>query len=97
MEIVIGKHRGSSYYKHTSPYGLKGREFMYKRLMEQHWCNPARQYRTLANLCQHMVEAHDRNSEAWADLLALEGIGTNMASHLVGFLINLITKRLWII
>jgi len=45
----------------------------------------ARHYRTLANLCTQMVEAHDRNSEAWADLLALEGIGTNMASDLVNF------------
>ena len=45
----------------------------------------ARHYRTLANLCQHMVEAHDRNADAWVDLLALEGIGTNMASDLVNF------------
>jgi len=45
----------------------------------------ARHYRTLPNLCRHMVEAHDRTSEAWTDLLALEGIGTNMASDLVGF------------
>jgi DNA ligase (NAD+) len=45
----------------------------------------ARHYRTLANLCTHMVEAQDHNSEAWADLLGLEGIGTNMASDLVGF------------
>jgi DNA ligase (NAD+) len=45
----------------------------------------ARHYRSLPNLCTQMVEAHDRNSEAWADLLALEGIGTNMASDLVGF------------
>lgn len=45
----------------------------------------ARHYRTLPNLCTHMVDAHDRNTEAWADLLALEGIGTNMASDLVSF------------
>jgi DNA ligase (NAD+) len=45
----------------------------------------ARHYGTLPNLCTHMVEAHDRNSESWADLLALDGIGTNMASDLVGF------------
>lgn len=45
----------------------------------------ARHYRTLANMCAQMVEAHDRTSESWADLLALEGIGTNMASDLVGF------------
>ena len=45
----------------------------------------ARHYRTLANLCQHMVEAHDRNADAWVDMLALEGIGTNMASDLVNF------------
>ena len=45
----------------------------------------ARHYRTLPNLCIQMVDAHDRNTEAWADLLALEGIGTNMASDLVSF------------
>ncbi|MBX9805837.1 MAG: NAD-dependent DNA ligase LigA [Alphaproteobacteria bacterium] len=45
----------------------------------------AKHYRTLPTLCQQMVEAHDNGSEAWADLLALEGIGENMASDLVDF------------
>lgn len=45
----------------------------------------ARQYRSLNTLCEQMSQAQDHNSVAWAELLALEGIGHNMASDLVGF------------
>lgn len=45
----------------------------------------ARHYRTLEGLGQQMREAQDPNSEAWADLLALEGIGANMATDLITF------------
>lgn len=45
----------------------------------------AQQYRSLQNLHEQMLQAEDPTSEAWADLLALDGIGTNMASDLVGF------------
>jgi DNA ligase (NAD+) len=45
----------------------------------------ARHYRSLKTLTAHMLQAQDPNSDAWKELLALEGIGTNMASDLVGF------------
>ncbi|MDF3034220.1 MAG: ligase [Alphaproteobacteria bacterium] len=45
----------------------------------------ARHYRSLTTLTQQMTQAQDQNSEAWKELLALEGIGANMASDLVGF------------
>lgn len=45
----------------------------------------ARHYRSLRNLHQQLIEAKDPTSEAWGDLLALEGIGESMAKDLVGF------------
>lgn len=45
----------------------------------------AHHYRTLQSLREHMIQAQNQTSEAWADLLALEGIGTNMATDLIGF------------
>jgi DNA ligase (NAD+) len=45
----------------------------------------ARHYRSLQSLREHMIQAQNQASEAWADLLALEGIGTNMATDLIGF------------
>jgi DNA ligase (NAD+) len=45
----------------------------------------ARHYRSLTTLTEQMTQAQDQNSEAWKELLALEGIGANMASDLVGF------------
>lgn len=45
----------------------------------------ARHYRSLQSFQNHMIQAQNQNSEAWTDLLSLEGIGTNMATDLVGF------------
>lgn len=45
----------------------------------------ARHYRTLDSLQDHMGEAQNQNSDAWTELLALEGIGLKMAVDLVSF------------
>lgn len=45
----------------------------------------ARHYRSLAFLREQMNQAHDPTSDAWVDLLAMEGIGENMATDLVDF------------
>lgn len=45
----------------------------------------ARHYRSVQNLRDELGQAQDLNSEAWAELLTLEGIGKNMATDLVGF------------
>lgn len=45
----------------------------------------ARHYHTLDALAVAMAQAVDPASEAWADLVAIEGIGANMARDIVAF------------
>jgi DNA ligase (NAD+) len=45
----------------------------------------ARQYQSVTRLRHYMIQAQDQTSDAWAELLALEGIGIRMATDLVGF------------
>ena len=48
----------------------------------------AKNYRSLKVLRQQMQQAEDKNSEAWSDLLAIDGIGESVAHDLVQFLAN---------